>query len=479
MNILQQIVATKRIEVAAAKKLISPTMMADLARRNRRTPVSLASAIRSRATGIIAEFKRRSPSKGEIKAMAHISEIIPAYSEAGAAGISVLTDTPHFGGSLTDLAVARSLTDTPLLRKEFIIDDYQIYEARAAGADAILLIAAILSRSESERFVETAHSLGLEVLFETHNEEEAARIPQGVDMVGVNSRDLSSFTTSLDVARRMIDALPRQAVKIAESGIHSAADIAMLRRAGFDGFLIGEAFMSTPSPGRTLREFIDNSHRAKPRLCDLAIKVCGMREPANIEAVSQLAPELMGFIFYGGTPRDASGLEPGAMARLPEGVRPVAVFVDAPRAFIGEIIGKYGFGIIQLHGSESPEECRYWRGRGVKVIKAISVGGPEDIALTLGYENAVDAFVFDTRSDKAGGSGKHFDRSLLDAYSGSIPYLLSGGIGPDDLPDIISALRPGMIGIDINSRFESSPGVKDPELLKNFILFLRHYDQDE
>ena len=234
-------------------------MMAELARNTRYTPVSLSRSILSHPTGIIAEFKRRSPSTGDIKGMAQVADIIPAYTEGGAAGISVLTDTPYFGGALTDLAVARSLTSTPLLRKEFIIDDYQIFQARATGADAILLIAAILSREECDRYVDTAHSLGLEVLFETHNEEEVARIPRSVDLVGVNSRNLNNFDTSLDVARRMIDALPPQTVKIAESGIHSPADIIMLREAGFDGFLIGEAFMSTPTPGLTLREFIDLS----------------------------------------------------------------------------------------------------------------------------------------------------------------------------------------------------------------------------
>ncbi|MBD5180111.1 MAG: indole-3-glycerol phosphate synthase TrpC [Bacteroidales bacterium] len=256
MNILHKIVETKRAEVAAAKKVISPAIMAELAAAVTRPTASLAKSIMEKETGIISEFKRRSPSKGEIRPMAQVTDIIPGYSAAGAAGISVLTDTPYFGGALTDLATARSLTCTPLLRKEFIIDDYQIMEARVAGADAILLIAAILNDEEIAKFIATAHSLGLEVLFETHNEEEAARIPHGVDLVGVNSRNLNSFETSLDVARRMIDKLPANAVKIAESGIHSPGDIAMLKGAGFDGFLIGEAFMSTPSPAETLKTYL-------------------------------------------------------------------------------------------------------------------------------------------------------------------------------------------------------------------------------
>lgn len=259
MNILQRIVKTKMTEVAALKQALNTDALRELAISTAYKPVSLAQSIRNHETAIIAEFKRCSPSKGEIKPMAQVSDVIPAYSEAGAAGISVLTDTPYFGGSLTDFITARSITATPLLRKEFIIDEYQIYQARACGADAILLIAAILDRQQISHFVNIAHGLGLEVLFETHSDSEIDMIHPEVDLVGVNSRDLTSFHTSLDVTRRLADRLPVHAVRIAESGIHSPADIVALKESGFDGFLIGEAFMSTPQPGETLKQFIDES----------------------------------------------------------------------------------------------------------------------------------------------------------------------------------------------------------------------------
>ena len=217
----------------------------------------------------------------------------------------------------------------------------------------------------------------------------------------------------------------------------------------------------------------------KPRHSDMAIKICGMKDPDNIKAVSLLTPMLMGFIFYDKTPRNAAGLDADIISLLPEYVRPVAVFVNASRDFIEEIIAKYGFKIIQLHGNETPDECSYWKDHGVTVFKAIPVGNREDIARTVAYEGSVDAFLFDTRSEKAGGSGKHFDWTLLDEYTGNTPYLLSGGISPDDVDDIIAAMRPGIAGIDINSRFESSPGVKDLGLLTHFILSLRRYNEDE
>ncbi len=259
MNILQRIVQTKTAEVTALKQVLSIDTLRELAFSTAYKPQSLAQAVRTHETAIISEFKRRSPSKGEISPMAQISDIIPSYSVAGAAGISVLTDTPYFGGSLTDFITARQLTSTPLLRKEFIIDEYQIYQARLCGADAILLIAAILDRNQISRFVDVAHDLKLEVLFETHSENEIDLIHPDVDLVGVNSRNLTSFHTSLDVTRRLVEHLPANIVRIAESGIGSPADIVELKKCGFDGFLIGEAFMSTTQPGETLKQFINES----------------------------------------------------------------------------------------------------------------------------------------------------------------------------------------------------------------------------
>ncbi len=172
--------------------------------------------------------------------------------------MSVLTDTPFFGGSLADLMVARmSAPMLPILRKEFIVDEYQLLEARVAGADAVLLIAAMLPAGEIGRLNDFAHYLGLQTLVEIHDASEAASIPADADMVGINNRDLTSFHTDLSVAARLVDILPPSAVKIAESGLKTPADMKNLRAAGFDGFLIGEAFMSAPDPGEALKSFIE------------------------------------------------------------------------------------------------------------------------------------------------------------------------------------------------------------------------------
>ncbi len=256
-NILMEIAATKRREVEAMKKVISDELMTELALACKRVPLNMKGSIRSHHPAIIAEHKRRSPSKGEISPMSDVAETARIYAANGAAAMSVLTDTPYFGGSLEDLALARMAAPSlPLLRKEFIVDEYQIKQARLYGADAILLIAAMISAEEIARFNDSAHSLGLQTLVEIHSAEELKGVPKDADMVGVNNRDLTSFSTDISNAIKLIDALPTETVKVAESGIKTTQDLIRLRRVGFDAFLIGEALMGTSSPKEALKEFL-------------------------------------------------------------------------------------------------------------------------------------------------------------------------------------------------------------------------------
>ncbi len=252
-NILDKIIASKRREVEAVEKRGIPACNL----RGLPPTVSMRAALEASPTGIIAEFNRRSPSKGEIYPKAMAYEVIPAYQEAGASACSVLTDTPFFGGALTDLAIARSVSTLPLLRKDFIVSERQITEARCAGADAILLIAAALARAEVECFTDYAHSLGLEVLFEIHNASELDKYYPKVDMVGVNNRDLTTFVTDPMLSAKVASALPHDVVKVAESGLSSMREVQSLREIGFRGFLIGETFMKTQKPGDTLKRFLN------------------------------------------------------------------------------------------------------------------------------------------------------------------------------------------------------------------------------
>ncbi len=255
MNILDKIVLGKKREINSKRNLLpidflkkSPLFL--------RTSNSLSQSIKI-GSGIIAEFKRRSPSKQVINHQSSVIDVVKGYEKAGVSGVSVLADTKYFGGALDDLIQARDTIEIPILRKEFIIDGYQIYEAKAFGADAVLLIAAILTEEEIINFSILANELGLEVLLEIHNEEELIKSDlENIDMVGVNNRNLKTFEVSLENSKYLSKLIPSDKVKISESGINDIASINELKQYGFEGFLIGENFMKTDDPGQVAIDFL-------------------------------------------------------------------------------------------------------------------------------------------------------------------------------------------------------------------------------
>lgn len=257
-NILDKIVANKRIEVAKQKLEYSTGALENLiAERDWRPRKGLFKAsLQNSKTGIISEFKRRSPSRGWIFENARIEDVIPLYSKNGASAISVLTDMDFFGGTLADLEHARKLTKTPLLRKDFIVDEYQLYQAVVYGACAILLIASALTVEKTKQLAKKAKELGLNVLLEIHNERELGHLNDAVDVVGVNNRNLGTFVTDIQISFDLVDKIPDEFIKISESGISQPQTVIDLRQAGFKGFLMGENFMKTNNPGKALDEFI-------------------------------------------------------------------------------------------------------------------------------------------------------------------------------------------------------------------------------
>jgi indole-3-glycerol phosphate synthase len=242
-DILQEIIAHKREELALLKA---------------KKP-SLREALLQSETGIIAEFKRRSPSKGWIKEEGR-ADIIPlAYQQNGAAALSILTDEHYFGGHDDFIRMARKSGVTlPILYKNFVIDEFQLYEAALCGASAVLLIAACLPKEKLRTLMDTAHELGLEVLLEMHDERETGYADVGPDLCGINNRHLGSFVTDVETSFRLAEQLPKDAVKVSESGISNPETVRLLREAGFSGFLIGETFMKDPDPGKALKQFISN-----------------------------------------------------------------------------------------------------------------------------------------------------------------------------------------------------------------------------
>jgi indole-3-glycerol phosphate synthase len=262
---LSTILATTRVKLAAAK---ADAPLAELERRAaEHHPRGWTAALRRQsATGpaVIAEIKKASPSKGLIRAAFDPAWLARRYRTGGAAALSVLTDEPYFQGSLRNLELASAATPLPCLRKDFIVDEYQIVEARAHRADAILLIAAALSAAELQRLAEAAHALALDVLVEVHTADEVAEVlaalgETGADAIGVNNRDLKTFEVSAETSLALVDQIPSSVVRVTESGISTPEDVARLRKAGFDAFLIGESLMRQPDPGEALAALLKDA----------------------------------------------------------------------------------------------------------------------------------------------------------------------------------------------------------------------------
>src|SRR5574344_3144945 len=480
MTILDQIISDKKLEVKARKEVVTEDhlqkQVAGMAKGR-----SLKQALIDSPTGIISEFKRKSPSKGYIHLDANVEDVVGAYQTSGCAGVSVLTDFPHFGGTVGDFKKARAILDVPMIRKDFIIDPYQVYESKLLGADVILLIAAILTPDEAYDLGELAHELGLEVLLEVHTAEELAYVSRYTDMVGVNNRRLQSFHTNVQTSFDLAALLPEGIGLVSESGLGEASTLKAVRAVGYLSFLMGEAFMKTGQPGAALRSLIND-------LTDPFLKVCGLCELANIQAVADLKPTHLGFIFYPPSPRAVrpeDGVTPALLADLKaQGITPVAVVVDEPFDTLLTLLKTYGFDTVQLHGREFPSYCAALKEQGYTVIKAFPLesraplasraANPEKEALVFeslspaDYEGTCSYFLFDTKTPGKGGSGQRFDWSQLEAYQGSTGFLLSGGLGPDTVEDLLAFTHPRLAGYDLNSRFELAPGLKDVSSLRTF-----------
>ncbi len=258
MNILDKIVEHKRKEVSLKKQLY-PTKLLEQSIYYEGQCVSMKKYVtRPDKSGVIAEFKRRSPSKGEINAHAKVEKTTIGYMQAGASGLSILTDKEFFGGKSEDLETARRFNFCPILRKDFILEEYQIIEAKSIGADCILLIAAILNPDEIQQLSAFAHGLGLEVLMEVHDQAELqASVCDSLDLIGVNNRNLKTFETNIQTSIELAEMIPNEFVKISESGLSDPVAVMELKKYGYQGFLMGEHFMKASSPQKACKDFID------------------------------------------------------------------------------------------------------------------------------------------------------------------------------------------------------------------------------
>ncbi|WP_298285812.1 indole-3-glycerol phosphate synthase TrpC [Lutibacter sp.] len=258
MNILDKIIAHKKQEVALLKKEVMVEKLVKSPNFNR-TPISLKkSLLKIGSSGIIAEFKRQSPSKGVINDTASVVEVTKGYMESNIAAQSILTDLDFFGGNVLDIMQARSVNDSiPILRKDFIVDGFQIVEAKAIGADVVLLIAACLTKEELKNYGQLAEDLGLDVLYEVHNQEELDKLNLDHKIIGINNRNLKTFEVDLEHSIQLANQIPDSCIKVSESGLSDPRIITGLKEYGFQGFLIGENFMKTENPGLACKEFIN------------------------------------------------------------------------------------------------------------------------------------------------------------------------------------------------------------------------------
>ncbi|HEY0310995.1 MAG TPA: bifunctional indole-3-glycerol-phosphate synthase TrpC/phosphoribosylanthranilate isomerase TrpF [Allosphingosinicella sp.] len=448
-GVLGEIVARKRIDVAAR---LAGRKLDSLRAEARPTQRGLRAALALPGARFIMEVKRVSPSQGALRSDVDPAAIARAYRGAADA-ISVLTDTPYFGGSLDDLRAVREAFDGPILAKDFVVDVRQVPEARIAGADAVLVILSVLGDDEAREVSEEARRLGMDVLVEAHDEAEVRRaVALGAAIVGINNRDLKTLKIDLAVTERLAALVPADRLVVSESGIESRADVERLAPFA-DAFLVGSSLMRAPDPAVAARA-----------LAFGRVKVCGVATAEDAALAAEGGASFLGLIMVPGTPRALTLAEAEAVANgtvLPR----VGVFRNEKPMAVAQAAQALGLHAVQLHGEEDAIYIRALRGLlpgGTEIWAAASVG--EDVPEPrLG----ADRTVYDSGS---GGTGRAFDWSRIAGGAVLAEALLAGGLNPGNARD---AARVGAWALDVSSGIEAAAGRKDPEKVRAFFEALR------
>ncbi len=425
-DVLARIVARKRHEVAA--RLAGP-VTADPTTR------SLRAALARPGARFVMEVKRASPS-GHRSAVS-VEAAVAAYAPVADA-ISVLTDGEDFGGSLDDLAFVRARFDGPILAKDFIVDVSQVSEARAHGADAVLVMMSVLDDATAAAVLAEAKLLGMDAIVEVHDEAELGRaLALGAAIVGINNRDLKTLTTDLAVTERLAPLVPADVLVISESGISSRADVERLAPIA-DAFLVGSALMAAPDVVDAARALVHGR-----------VKLCGLTRTADVDMAAAAGATHAGFILVPGTPRAVTldGARPLASAARRHGLRTVGVFRDAPLDAVAATAAALRLDVVQLHGAEDPAEIRKGLGKDVEIWGVCADGAAA--------RPGADRSLFDTGR---GGTGQPFEWALLAGRGDLATGYLAGGIGPANARN---AARVGAYGLDVGSGVEARPGEKD------------------
>ncbi|MHB1969987.1 MAG: phosphoribosylanthranilate isomerase [Acidimicrobiales bacterium] len=412
---------------------------------------------------VIAEVKRRSPSRGTLRRELDASDQARDYVAGGAAMVSVLTDGPHFAGSLEDLAAVRAAVTVPLLRKDFTVSENDVLDARDAGAAAVLLIVAALSDDELARYYDLARRVGLDALVEVHDEAEAARARDlGATLVGVNQRDLRTFVVDRERAARVSASLPHDCLRVCESGLVTPADVRRARDAGFDAVLVGEAFVTADDPTAAVRAFA-----SVPRRAPFAgvVKICGVTSVEDALACAEAGADAIGLILAD-SPRRVRPERATAIADALAGrATRVAVFKDQSSEEIRGALAELSVDAVQVHGPLADDLRDELRARGLRVIKALSVGEGE----WSGYdERAVDAVLVD---GAVPGSGRRHGFAGRADRPFCVPVIVAGGLDAANVAEVVAAT--GADAVDCATGVESAPGRKDPAKVRDFVAAAR------
>jgi len=412
--------------------------------------------------GLIAEVKRASPSKGVFAPEFDPIELAQLYAANGAAAISVLTEPHFFLGSFDYLAAIKQAVHIPVLCKDFIFDEYQVYEARAWGADAILLICAILDQVQLQRLLEVARDLNMHCLVEVHNSEEVQRaISAGARIIGINSRDLKTFQIYPNLIRELRTLIPKDAVVVAESGIHTSADARRLARYDVQAMLVGEALVTSQDIPAQMCTLLKGANE------DVQVKICGLSTTDQILTARDAGVDLLGLMFYEQSPRYIQPQAAKEMLKTYEDsqISPdtVGIFVNKEADYVNNVAEYIGLHFVQLHGDESPEFCmRIHR----PVIKALRLNEKSHPHLTETYSHTAWRILLDTPTVKWGGTGETHDWVFARSMAQHTPLFLAGGLTPANVGEAIQQVHPW--GVDVSSGVETH-GKKDIKKIQAFV----------
>ncbi|MFH1187814.1 MAG: bifunctional indole-3-glycerol-phosphate synthase TrpC/phosphoribosylanthranilate isomerase TrpF [bacterium] len=456
MNILDEIIKHKEQEIAQSKiKKPLSSFIDELKPSNR----DFKKAISQKKISLIAELKKASPSSGIISKEFDINKIIKIYNKYANA-ISVLTDEHFFSGSLENLKKARTLSKLPLLRKDFIIDEYQIYESRGAGADAILLIASILTIDQINNFIKIAKKYKMNALVEIHNINELKKIfKTEVEIIGINNRNLENFKTDLDITLGLAKYIPTNKVAVSESGISDYDDIINFDKI-INAILVGTSLLKS-----------GNIERAIKNLLFPQVKICGIKKLEHAKIAAKAGADFLGFIFVEGRkryvdPKEAKIIIQKIRKNFPA-IKIVGVFQNENLNKMNEIAFSLNLDFTQLHGNENSNYCQ----NVIRpVIKAINVeNSKSQIIKTLNkYDKNIASFLLDAFD---GGRGKTFDWNLAKDLSKNYPIILSGGLNLKNVERAIKTVQPHVV--DVSSGVEDKNGEKDGEKIKEFIKIVK------